>query len=78
MIDIRPTRAAWVDRAIEDLPTILLDHAHCERKAAQTALKLMARYVDSGGDVPVPPRSAKPIEPPPTARSSRAFRNGAL
>ena len=32
--------------ALGDLPTILLDHAHCERKAAQTALKLMARYSD--------------------------------
>ena len=46
MIAIRPTRAAWIDRAVADLPTILLDHAHCERKPAHTALKLMARYSD--------------------------------
>ncbi|MEO6951113.1 MAG: tRNA isopentenyl-2-thiomethyl-A-37 hydroxylase MiaE [Polyangia bacterium] len=45
-IPLRPTREAWTQRAIAELPTILLDHAHCERKAAQTALKLMARYSD--------------------------------
>ncbi len=46
MIPIRPSRQAWVDGALAALPTVLLDHAHCERKAAQTALKLMARYTD--------------------------------
>ncbi len=46
MIPIRPSRAAWVEGALAALPTVLIDHAHCERKAAQTALKLMARYTD--------------------------------
>lgn len=35
-----------MDGALAALPQVLLDHAHCERKAAQTALKLMARYSD--------------------------------
>ena len=43
-IPIRPTRASWVTSAIEALPQVLVDHAHCERKAAATALKLMGRY----------------------------------
>ena len=87
MIPIWPTRDAWTQRAIAELPTLLLDHAHCERKAASTALKLMARYsdrprlqmqlVNRGGDVPVPPHPAKPSEPPPTARRSRAFQSPA-
>jgi tRNA isopentenyl-2-thiomethyl-A-37 hydroxylase MiaE len=39
-----PTSKAWVDRAIAHLDTILLDHSHCERKAAGVALTLMFRY----------------------------------
>jgi tRNA-(ms[2]io[6]A)-hydroxylase len=35
---------AWVAAALADLPTLLVDHAHCERKAAQTALRLMAQH----------------------------------
>jgi tRNA-(ms[2]io[6]A)-hydroxylase len=38
------TSPAWVDRAIEELPVLLLDHANCEKKAASTALSLMFRY----------------------------------
>lgn len=45
-IPLRPSRDSWVVGALAALPTVLLDHAHCERKAAQTALKLMARYSD--------------------------------
>jgi len=37
---------AWLERALSDLPTILLDHAHCEKKAASTAMNLMFRYQD--------------------------------
>ena len=29
-----------------DVPTLLVDHAHCEKKAAGTALSLLFRYVD--------------------------------
>jgi tRNA-(ms[2]io[6]A)-hydroxylase len=38
------TPKAWLDNAIEDLPTLLIDHAHCELKAASTALSLIFRY----------------------------------
>lgn len=38
------TPGAWVDAAAANLPLILVDHAHCEKKAASTALNLMFRY----------------------------------
>lgn len=38
------TPAAWVEAAAANLPLILVDHAHCEKKAASTALNLMFRY----------------------------------
>lgn len=38
------TPAAWVAAAAADLETLLIDHAHCERKAAANALALMHRY----------------------------------
>jgi len=41
-----PTPEAWLDAACADLETLLLDHAHCERKAATNALALMHRYPD--------------------------------
>lgn len=41
-----PTPAAWVEAAAADLPLILLDHAHCEKKAASSALNLLFRYPD--------------------------------
>lgn len=40
----QPTSWAWVEQAIAHLDTILLDHSHCERKAAGVALNLMFRY----------------------------------
>jgi tRNA-(ms[2]io[6]A)-hydroxylase len=40
----QPTTDAWVKQAVSNLDTILLDHAHCERKAASAALNLMFRY----------------------------------
>lgn len=40
----QPTREEWVEQAIANLDTILLDHSHCERKAAGVALNLMFRY----------------------------------
>lgn len=42
----QPTPAAWVDAAVADLPTLLNDHANCEKKAAATALSLIFRYSD--------------------------------
>ncbi len=43
----QPTTFAWVEQALANLNTILLDHSHCERKAAGVALNLMFRYPSS-------------------------------
>jgi tRNA-(ms[2]io[6]A)-hydroxylase len=40
----QPSSREWVEQAIANLDTILLDHSHCERKAAGVALNLMFRY----------------------------------
>lgn len=40
------TPQAWVDWALEHQQLLLIDHAHCEKKAASTALNLMFRYND--------------------------------
>ena len=34
----------WLEKAIQSLPVLLIDHANCEKKAASTALRLMFRY----------------------------------
>lgn len=43
-----PTPDAWIHAAAqpEHLELLLTDHAHCEKKAASTAMTLMFRYVD--------------------------------
>ncbi len=41
---VEATQPAWIEQAIANLDTILLDHSHCERKAAGVALNLMFRY----------------------------------
>ena len=41
------TPQAWIDEALANQETLLIDHAHCEKKAASTALGLMHRYKDS-------------------------------
>jgi tRNA 2-(methylsulfanyl)-N6-isopentenyladenosine37 hydroxylase len=46
---LRPTDPSWVDAARADLAGLLSDHAHCEIKAAQSALSLVARF---GGEHP--------------------------
>jgi len=38
------TDGAWLQRALSDIDEILVDHAHCEKKAASTALSLLFRY----------------------------------
>jgi tRNA 2-(methylsulfanyl)-N6-isopentenyladenosine37 hydroxylase len=43
----QPTAFAWVEQALANLDTVLLDHSHCERKAAGVALNLMFRYPSS-------------------------------
>ncbi len=40
----QPTNEAWVEQAINNLDIILLDHSHCERKAASVAINFMFRY----------------------------------
>ncbi|MBE9008320.1 tRNA isopentenyl-2-thiomethyl-A-37 hydroxylase MiaE [Fortiea sp. LEGE XX443] len=40
----QPTSDGWVEQAIANLDIILLDHSHCERKAAGVALNFMFRY----------------------------------
>ncbi len=40
----QPTRGEWVEQAIANLNVILLDHSHCECKAAGVAVNLMFRY----------------------------------
>ncbi len=40
------TDPAWIARALAALDEVLLDHAHCERKAAGTALTLLFQYPD--------------------------------
>ena len=42
------TDDAWVQRALADVDEILVDHAHCEKKAASTALSLLFRYPEKG------------------------------
>ncbi len=39
----------WVDRARRDVDVLLLDHAHCEKKAASTAVGLLFRYPEVPG-----------------------------
>lgn len=40
------TPQEWIDVALTQQPLLLIDHAHCEKKAASTAMTLMFRYVD--------------------------------
>ena len=42
------TPKCWIDRAIDSLDLLLLDHAHCEKKAATTAISLIHRYPEKG------------------------------
>lgn len=40
------TTTDWIARATAAMPEILVDHAHCEKKAASTAIGLMFKYVE--------------------------------
>lgn len=42
--------ARWLAQVDEHLPEVLIDHAHCEKKAAATAMNLIFAYVE---DVPL-------------------------
>jgi tRNA-(ms[2]io[6]A)-hydroxylase len=39
-----PTAPAWTECALDGIAELLVDHAHCEKKAAGTALNLIFRY----------------------------------
>jgi tRNA-(ms[2]io[6]A)-hydroxylase len=41
------TSERWLAQVDADLPAILIDHAHCEKKAAGTALNLIFAYVEN-------------------------------
>ena len=43
-----PSSFAWLEQAIAQPELVLIDHAHCERKAAGVALQLMFRYPSDG------------------------------
>ena len=43
------TAPDWVSGVATDLPALVLDHAHCEKKAASTAINLIFRYQDDAG-----------------------------
>ncbi len=47
--DFLPCRTPrrWIENALANQDLMLIDHAHCEKKAASTALSLMYRYVDN-------------------------------
>ncbi|MGH1463265.1 MAG: tRNA-(ms[2]io[6]A)-hydroxylase [Neptuniibacter sp.] len=40
------TPDSWIQAALQHQDILLIDHAHCEKKAASTAMRLMFRYVD--------------------------------
>ena len=40
------TDPTWAENAVDDLDEILLDHAHCEKKAAGMAVSLIFQYPD--------------------------------
>ena len=42
----KPTDPGWVKLALQNFDALLADHAHCEKKAAATALSLVASYPD--------------------------------
>ncbi len=41
-----PTDASWLAQVDTNLEDVLIDHAHCEKKAAGTALNLIFHYVE--------------------------------
>jgi tRNA-(ms[2]io[6]A)-hydroxylase len=41
-----PTDASWLAQVDNNLEEVLIDHAHCEKKAAGTALNLIFHYVE--------------------------------
>ena len=46
---VAPTSWIWVDQANARPMEVLIDHAHCERKAAGSAVQMMFRYLCEPG-----------------------------
>lgn len=47
MLNLQSTSSErWLQQVDESLHEILIDHAHCEHKAAATAMSLMGSYID--------------------------------
>jgi tRNA-(ms[2]io[6]A)-hydroxylase len=47
MLNLRaPTPARWLTQVSGNLEALLIDHAHCEKKAAGVAMNLLFAYVD--------------------------------
>ena len=48
MLSLKSTSSErWLGQVDENLPEILIDHAHCEKKAASCALNLIFAYVEN-------------------------------
>ncbi len=43
---LSPTNPRWLEVALADFDRVLVDHAHCEKKAAASAMSLVAAYPD--------------------------------
>ncbi len=41
------TDLRWLAQVDDDLASVLIDHAHCERKAAATAMSLLGSYLEN-------------------------------
>jgi tRNA 2-(methylsulfanyl)-N6-isopentenyladenosine37 hydroxylase len=46
MIPLAESSARWIHRACAELEELLLDHAHCEKRAASTALGFLFRHAE--------------------------------
>ena len=46
---VSETSGKWLEQAVKHPIEILIDHAHCERKAAGAAIQLMFRYLSEPG-----------------------------
>src|SRR5436190_19479895 len=48
MLSLKTTSSQrWLDQVSANLPDLLIDHAHCEKKAAGTPMNLLVAYVEN-------------------------------
>lgn len=40
------SNSGWIEAALNNLDSVIIDHAHCEKKAAQTGMNLINAYPD--------------------------------